>query len=252
MKIVNQQTDIDEIDFLVGSVMLIDKEKDWTSFDAVNKLRWAIRSSYGVKKVKVGHAGTLDPMATGLLIICSGKMTKSIEEFQGQRKIYSGTICLGATTPSYDAETEIDASFDVADITKEQVIEQAAKFVGKIEQVPPAYSALKVNGVPNYKRARRGEKLELKARPVEIYSFELTDISIPYVKFNLECSKGTYVRSLAYDLGKALNNGGYLTALRREAIGEFSVDIALNATTLADQIRSNNRISSKTQIPKSN
>ena len=245
INLVDSNCDLDDIDFLQGSVMLIDKEKDWTSFDAVNKLRWAIRNSYSVKKIKVGHAGTLDPMATGLLIICSGKMTKSIETYQGQRKIYSGTICLGATTPSYDAETEIDAQFSLDGITKERVLKEAEKFIGKIEQIPPIFSALKTNGVRNYKLARKGEAVEVKARPVEIYKFEITEIELPSVNFVVECSKGTYIRSLAFDLGKALNNGGYLTSLRREAIGEFKVDDAFNAEALADMIRSKERISIK-------
>lgn len=245
MNIVDKDQDIDNIDFLVGSVMLIDKEKDWTSFDAVNKLRWGIRDSYGIKKVKVGHAGTLDPMATGLLIICSGKMTKSINEFQGQRKKYSGTICLGATTASYDAETEIDERFDIEGITTEMVLSAAERFVGKIDQVPPIFSALKTNGVRNYVKARKGEHVEVKARPVEIYSFDITKVELPDVEFVMECSKGTYVRSLAYDLGRALDNGGHLTKLRREAIGDFNVDRALNAVELADIIRSKQRVSSK-------
>lgn len=245
INLVDSNCDIDSIDFLQGSVMLIDKEKDWTSFDAVNKLRWAIRNSYGIKKVKVGHAGTLDPMATGLLIICSGKMTKSIEQYQGQTKKYTGTICLGATTPSYDAESEIDERFSLDGITEEQVLREANKFVGKINQTPPIFSALKTNGVRNYKLARRGEIVEVKARPVEIYKFEITEINLPKVSFIVECSKGTYIRSLAFDLGRALNNGGYLTSLRREAIGDFEVGKALNAEALADTIRSKERISIK-------
>lgn len=243
MNIVDNRCDIDSIDFLQGSVMLIDKEKDWTSFDAVNKLRWAIRNSYEIKKIKVGHAGTLDPMATGLLIICSGKMTKSINEFQGQRKKYSGTIYLGATTPSYDAETEVDERFDLKDITEEKVLAAAEKFVGKIDQVPPIFSALKTNGVRNYVKARKGEHVEVKARPVEIYSLDITKVELPNVEFVMECSKGTYVRSLAYDLGRALNNGGHLIKLRREAIGAFKVDHALNAIDLAEKIRSKQRVS---------
>lgn len=250
MNIVDKHCDIDTIDFLSGSVMLLNKEKDWTSFDAVNKLKWAIRNSYDIKKIKVGHAGTLDPMATGLLIICSGKMTKSINEYQGQRKKYSGTIQLGATTPSYDAETEIDERFKVEGISEEMIISAAQKFVGKIEQVPPIYSALKTNGVRSYKRARNGEKVEMKARPVEIYKLEITKVDLPDIDFTMECSKGTYVRSLAYDLGRALDNGGHLTRLRRDAIGEFQVSNALNATELAERIRSKQRVSPSKSITK--
>lgn len=245
MNIVDNNCDIDKVDFLIGSVMLIDKEKDWTSFDAVNKLRWAIRNSYGIKKVKVGHAGTLDPMATGLLIICSGKMTKSINEFQGQRKKYSGTILLGATTASYDAETEIVDTYSIDDITSDMILSAAKQFVGKIDQVPPIYSALKTDGVRSYVRARKGESIEMKSRPVEIYSLNITKIDLPNVDFEMECSKGTYVRSLAYDLGRALNNGGHLIKLRREAIGDFKVDSALTVTELAEKIRSKQRVSSK-------
>lgn len=241
--VIGSNTNLDDVDFLKGTAVLIDKDKDWTSHDAVNKLRWSIKNSYDIKKVKVGHAGTLDPMATGLLIVCTGKMTKSINDFQGLNKKYSGTICLGATTPSYDAETEIDEHFPIDNLDEERLRTVAAKFVGKIEQVPPMYSALKVNGVPNYKRARRGESLELKSRPIEIFSFELTRIELPYVDFKMECSKGTYVRSLAYDLGKALDNGGYLSALRRDGIGEYKVEDALNVERLSDDIRSRKRVS---------
>jgi len=243
MNIVDKQCDIDTIDFLAGSVMLLDKEKDWTSFDAVNKLRWAIRNSYDIKKIKVGHAGTLDPMATGLLIICSGKMTKSITDYQGQRKKYSGTIQLGSTTPSYDAETEVDERFSIEGINEEMIVSTAKNFIGKIDQVPPIYSALKTNGVPNYKRARKGEKVEVKARPVEIYDLEITNVDLPEIEFTMECSKGTYVRSLAYDIGRALGNGAHLTRLRRDAIGEFQVKNAWNATELAERIRSKQRVS---------
>jgi len=243
MTILDVHTNIDKVDFINGAAILIDKEKDWTSFDAVNKLRWSLKNSYDIKKVKVGHAGTLDPMATGLLIICTGKMTKSINDFQGLTKTYSGTICLGATTPSYDAETEIDKSYAFDHITEEALLKQAKKFVGKLDQIPPIYSALKVNGIPNYKRARKGQAVEVKARPIEIFRFELTKIDLPNVEFILECSKGTYVRSLAYDLGKVLGSGGYLTALRREAIGDYRVDHALNAVKLAEEIRSKQRVS---------
>ena len=243
MNVVDQNTVLDDIDFLKGSVILIDKDKDWTSFDAVNKLRWAIKNSYEIKKVKVGHAGTLDPMATGLLIICTGKMTKSIDTFQGLNKKYSGTICLGATTPSYDAETEVNERFELGDLKEEYLKEIASKFVGKLDQVPPIYSALKINGVPNYKRARRGEEIKLKSRPVEIFSFNLTKIALPYIDFEMECSKGTYVRSLAYDFGRALNNGGYLSALRRESIGDYNVGDGLSVEQLAEEIRSKKRVS---------
>ena len=243
MNIVDSNTDIDSIDFLKVAAILIDKKKDWTSFDAVNKLRWAIRNSYEIKKIKVGHAGTLDPMATGLLIICTGKMTKSITDYQGMNKSYSGTIRMGATTPSYDAETEIDQEFSIESLTEMQLEEITKQFVGNLHQLPPQYSAIKVNGVPNYKRARKGIEVELKARPVQIFHFNLTSVELPNVNFEMSCSKGTYVRSLAYDFGKALDNGAHLTALRRNAIGVYDAKDAWDTETLAELIRSKKRVS---------
>ena len=213
-------------DFQQGATLLVNKPKDWTSFDVVNKIRNHLRKKLGVKKIKVGHSGTLDPMATGLLIICTGKSTKKLHEFQGLPKTYTGTITLGATTPSYDAETEIDQSFPTDHIDTDLLDEKRHLFVGPLEQLPPMYSAIKVDGEPLYKKARKGIVIEVKARPVEIFKFELTEVRLPEVDFHVDCSKGTYIRSLAYDFGKALGSGGYLSALCRSSVGEFKLEDA--------------------------
>jgi tRNA pseudouridine55 synthase len=214
-------------DYKEGQVILIDKPLEWTSFQAVNKVRWLIRKSFGIKKIKVGHAGTLDPLATGLLIICTGKFTKRIETFQAQEKEYTGTFTLGATTPSYDLETEIDQTFDISEITSEKIKEATKQFLGEIQQQPPVFSALKKEGKRLYEFARSGEEVEIPFRTVTISEFEITKIALPKVDFRVVCSKGTYIRSLANDFGKALNNGAHLSALRRTRIGEFSVEKAV-------------------------
>jgi tRNA pseudouridine55 synthase len=229
-----KETIFPAFDFEVGEVLLIDKPYGWTSFDVVGKIRNAIKPL----KVKVGHAGTLDPLATGLLILCTGKKTKTIDQIQGQEKEYSGTITLGATRPSYDMETEIDEHFDFSKISKEEIHEATKQFIGDIQQLPPAHSAIRVGGERLYKKARRGETVELKPRPVTISSFEITSINLPEVSFNVVCSKGTYIRSLAYDLGRALNNGAYLSSLRRVRIGEYHVDKAYSVPDLDEHIRS--------------
>ncbi|WP_299524826.1 tRNA pseudouridine(55) synthase TruB [Winogradskyella sp.] len=214
-------------DFKSGQVLLIDKPLHWTSFQAVNKLRWAIRKAFSVKKIKVGHAGTLDPLATGLLVICTGKMTKQINTFQGQEKEYTGTFVLGSTTPSYDLETEINASFPTDHITEAIIHQTAKQFVGTIEQFPPVFSAIKKDGKRLYEFARAGENVEIKSRQVEISEFEITKITGLELKFRVVCSKGTYIRSLAHDFGKALNSGAHLSELRRTRIGDFKVENAL-------------------------
>ncbi|SRX73310.1 tRNA pseudouridine(55) synthase TruB [Aequorivita antarctica] len=214
-------------DYKEGQVILIDKPLEWTSFQAVNKVRWLIRKSFGIKKIKVGHAGTLDPLATGLLIICSGKFTKRIDTFQAQEKEYTGMFTLGATTPSYDLETEIDQSFDTSEITSEKIQETTKQFLGEIQQQPPVFSALKKDGKRLYEFARSGEDVEIPFRTVTISEFEITKIELPNVHFRVVCSKGTYIRSLANDFGKTLNNGAHLSALRRTRIGEYSVENAL-------------------------
>jgi len=211
-----------------GQVLLIDKPLTWTSFQVVNKLRWEIRQRFNIKKIKVGHAGTLDPLATGLLIICTGKQTKQIDTYQGQVKEYTGTFTLGGTTPSYDLETEIDNIFPTAHITEELLHETTKQFMGEIQQKPPIFSAIKKDGKRLYELARKGETTEIKERTVTISSFEITEIKLPEVGFRIICSKGTYIRSIAFDYGKALNSGGHLSALRRTKIGNFSVDDALS------------------------
>ena len=210
-------------EFKEGQILLFDKPLGWTSFQVVNKARWLIRKSCDIKKIKVGHAGTLDPLATGLLIICTGKFTKRIEEFQGQEKEYTGTITLGNTTPSYDLETEADQSFEVDHISEENIHEATKEFLGEISQFPPVFSALKKDGKRLYEYARNGEEVEIPSRKITISGFEITNIDMPKVDFRVTCSKGTYIRSLAHDFGKALNSGAHLSALRRTKIGTFNV-----------------------------
>ncbi|MDO6803909.1 tRNA pseudouridine(55) synthase TruB [Wenyingzhuangia sp. 1_MG-2023] len=211
-----------------GQVLLIDKPLHWTSFQVVNKLRWVIKQHYGIKNIKVGHAGTLDPLATGLLILCTGKFTKKIETYQAQHKEYTGTITLGATTPSYDLETEIDENFPTEHITENMIHETTKQFVGEIDQVPPIFSAIKKEGKRLYELAREGKTTEIKSRKITISEFEITQIDFPNVHFKVACSKGTYIRSLAFDFGKSLNSGSYLSALRRTKIGDFNVDNAMS------------------------
>ncbi len=220
-----------EDDFKNGQVILIDKPLEWTSFQVVNKLRWVIRKTFKIKKIKVGHAGTLDPLATGLLVICTGKMTKQINTFQGQEKEYTGTFVLGSTTPSFDLETEIDATFPTEHITENLIHETTKQFIGDIEQFPPVFSAIKKDGKRLYEFAREGKEVEIKSRTVTITEFEITHISDNNVNFRVVCSKGTYIRSLAHDFGKALQSGAHLSALRRTRIGDFTVD---KATTPAE------------------
>ena len=222
--------------FEEGALLLVDKPLNWTSFDVVNKIRYALKKSLGVKKIKVGHAGTLDPLATGLLLICTGKFTKQIDSLQVMTKAYTGTIKLGATTPSYDAESEEDSSFPTDSLEVDALIEAAQSFVGDINQVPPVFSAIKVDGKPLYESARAGINVELKARAVSIYDFDLTRIEIPEVDFFVTCSKGTYIRSLAHDFGKALDNGGYLISLRRTKIGDYDIKDAWNLEALIKYI----------------
>lgn len=217
-------------------MFLIDKPQGWTSFDVVNKLRWRIRKHLGLKKFKVGHAGTLDPMATGLLNLCVGKWTKQLQQLEGLDKTYTGTIKLGATTPSYDAETEVDARFPTDRLSIEVLREAAVAFTGNIQQTPPMYSAIKVNGQPLYKLARRGQTVEVKSRPVAVAQFDLGNFTGEAVDFEISCSKGTYVRTLAHDLASAAGSGGYLTALRRTRVGKYRIEDAWNLDELLDSI----------------
>ena len=206
-----------------GVVFLVDKPLEWTSFQVVNKLRWVIKKTHKIKKIKVGHAGTLDPLATGLLIICVGKKTKEIELFQGKEKEYTGTISVGSTTPSFDLETEFDQTFSVDGITEIDLQKAAKSLTGDIEQYPPVFSAVKIDGKRAYESARKGEDVKVKPRNVKVSKFEIDTSEFPKVHFTIVCSKGTYIRSLASDFGKALNNGAHLSSLRRERIGEYSL-----------------------------
>ncbi len=223
-------------DFLNGQVLLIDKPLGWSSFQAVNKLKWAIRKKFQLKKIKIGHAGTLDPLATGLLIICAGKFTKRIPEFQGLAKEYTGTITLGASTPSYDLETEVDKTYPMAHITEALIRKTTEQFLGNIHQAPPIFSALKKDGKRLYEYARAGEEIEIKKRAVRILEFEITAVALPAIDFRIVCSKGTYIRSIAHDFGLALGSGGHLSALRRTKIGDYNVDIALDPEVFEQQL----------------
>ena len=220
-------------EFAEGQLLLVNKPYNWTSFDVVGK----IRNAFKPLKLKVGHAGTLDPLASGLLIICTGKMTKQIDTFQAQEKEYTGTLVLGATTPSYDMETETDQQFDISNVTEEKIFGATKQFIGELQQYPPAHSAVKIDGERLYEKARRGEEVELRLRTVTINEFEITGISLPEVNFRVVCSKGTYIRSLVNDFGKALNNGAYLSRLRRTRSGDYSIDDACEVMELVNTIR---------------
>jgi len=231
-----KKAEIPTTDFQAGVMLLVDKPKDWTSFDVVNKVRWALRKRLNVKKIKVGHSGTLDPMATGLLILCIGKFTKKLSLLEGLPKSYNGTMKFGETTPSYDAESEVDGTFPIHHISKEFLLEKTEQFKGWIDQTPPMFSAIKVKGQPLYKLARKGIKIEIKSRKVEITKYDLPRIEMPEVDFEIDCSKGTYIRSLAYDLGKAADCGAHLIALRRTSIGDYSIDDAFDLKELVGLI----------------
>lgn len=224
-------------DFETGEVILVNKPLKWTSFDVVNRLRIAIKESLGIKKIKVGHAGTLDPLADGLLILCTGRFTKKIDEYQAQEKEYTGTFRLGATTPSYDLEHEIDTEYEYNHITPEHILKVAEELTGNIQQIPPVFSAIKVNGRRAYKFARKEKELILEPRAVTISEFEITAINLPDVDFRIVCSKGTYVRALARDFGNALQSGAHLIALRRTRIGRFKLSEAVELDELIKQIK---------------
>lgn len=223
----------DRLDFEKGEVFLIDKPYEWTSFDVVKKIRGTLRIK------KVGHAGTLDPLATGLLIVCAGKATKRIESYQGMRKEYTGTLVLGKTTPSIDLETDFDSTTDYSHVTNQMLEEALGPLTGSIMQVPPEYSAIKVDGQRAFKMARKKEPVKLEPRPVTVDEFELTKIELPSIDFKITCSKGTYIRSLVRDFGIALGCGAYMSALRRTAIGEFSVEQAYALNDFISALRTN-------------
>lgn len=225
-----------EESFKNGQVLLIDKPLEWTSFQVVNKLRWHIKQRFKLKNIKVGHAGTLDPLATGLLILCTGNETKNIDSYQAQIKEYTGIFTVGATTPSYDLETSIDKTFEISHITPHLIEETTKQFIGVIQQKPPIFSAIKHEGKRLYDIARKGETAEIKSREITIFDFEITKIDLPNLHFRVVCSKGTYIRSLAFDFGKALNSGAHLTALRRTKIGDFSVENAFSVESFIEKL----------------
>ncbi len=222
-----------EEDFKNGQVLLIDKPLKWTSFQVVNKIRWEIKQRFNLKKIKVGHAGTLDPLASGLLIICTGKFTKKINEFQAQQKEYTGTFTLGGTTPSYDLETEINNTFSTKHINTKLVQEVVQHFIGEIEQKPPIFSAIKKDGKRLYEHARAGETVQIQSRKVSIHSFKILNFVAPNINVEISCSKGTYIRSIAHDFGIALKSGAHLSQLRRTKIGDYNVK---NAETIEEFI----------------
>ena len=212
---------------LEGEIILVDKPLGWSSFQAVNKLKYLLKNKFNLpKKFKIGHAGTLDPLATGLLIVCTGKKTKTISDIQAQRKEYTGTIVVGATTPSYDLETEVDQIFDTDHITADLIHQTTRQFMGEIDQKPPVFSAIKKDGVRLYEHARAGEIVEVASRKTTMYEFEITRTALPEINFRISCSKGTYIRSIAFDFGLALGSGGHLSALRRTKIGDYDVEKA--------------------------
>jgi tRNA pseudouridine55 synthase len=223
-------------DFLAGAMILVDKPRDWTSFDVVNKVRGALRHVLGVKKIKVGHAGTLDPMATGLLILCTGKHTAKLAHLQGLEKEYTGVMTLGASTASYDAETPPQDPRPFAHLAIDDIRKAASRFTGQINQIPPMYSAIKVGGKPLYRAARKGQTVGREPRMVVIETFELLSADLPEVTFHVRCSKGTYIRSLAHDLGKSLGCGAYLSALRRTGIGTYDIREAWQLDELIESI----------------
>ena len=223
--------------FVSGALLLIDKPLEWTSFDVVKKVRNLIKKKLQIKKIKVGHSGTLDPLATGLLIVCTGEFTKRIEEIQGQEKTYTGQFTLGATTPSFDRETKVNHTFNTAHITKQLLEETTKQFVGEITQIPPIFSALKKDGKRLYDFARENEEVEIKERKVMVHSFEITDINFPEVNFKISCTKGTYIRSIANDFGRALNSGAYLSKLCRTKIGKYNLKDAFSLNEVEEKMK---------------
>ncbi|MBL4625001.1 MAG: tRNA pseudouridine(55) synthase TruB [Flavobacteriales bacterium] len=222
--------------YIDGQTLLINKPLEWTSFDVVNKLRYQLKRKLNVKKLKVGHAGTLDPLATGLLIICTGKSTKQIDTIQAQEKEYTGVITLGGTTPSYDLETEVDQTFDYAGITEEEILKTAQSFIGESEQMPPIFSAKKINGKKAYDLARKGKEVKLNPRSIVISLFEIEKIELPDVYFKITCSKGTYIRSIAFDFGQKLDNGGHLSKLCRTKIGDYNLENAFEIEQFVENL----------------
>ena len=232
----HSKLELNETSVTEGQLLLIDKPLNWTSFQVVNKIRWELKNKFGIKKLKVGHAGTLDPLARGLLLVCTGKMTKKISEIQALVKEYTGTFTLGATTPSYDLETPIDGTFPIDHLDDNALKEVINQFTGVVDQYPPVFSAIKKDGKRLYKYARKGEEIKIKSRQVEILAFELTKIKLPTIDFYVKCSKGTYIRSLANDYGKALGSGAHLSSLRRTAIGLHRIEDAYTIEQITAQL----------------
>lgn len=235
-------------DFEAGEVLLFDKPYEWSSFDVVNKVRYQIRNYLGKRNIKVGHAGTLDPLASGLLMICTGKATKRIEELQAGEKEYTGTFVIGASTASFDLEKPIDSHYPTDHITTERVYEVAQSFLGDQLQVPPLFSAIKIDGRRAYKFARQQEEVEIKARPITISEFEITSLALPEVNFRIVCSKGTYIRSIARDFGERLSSGAYMSALRRTRSGGYRIDNAMEVEVFVDMIKTLPRPSQNAQL----
>jgi tRNA pseudouridine55 synthase len=227
------------IDFQLGTIMLINKPLGWTSFDVVNRVKYAIKHNHGLKKIKVGHGGTLDPMADGLIIVCTGKYTKLLEHLSNENKSYTATFKIGCTTPCYDREAEEENHIDSTHITKEVIENSKQKFLGKINQIPPIFSAIKIKGKNAYTLARRGADIELKSREVEVYNFEISDISLPFIKCDLTVSKGTYIRSIANDFGKEIGVGAYLYGLTRTSINQHQLQNALEIDEVINYIKQN-------------
>ncbi len=234
------ERDLGALDFVVGALLLVDKPKGFTSFDVVNQIRYRLHKLTGVKKIKVGHSGTLDPMATGLLLIATGGATKTLAELTGLPKTYTGTITFGATTPSYDAETEREGGYPTVHLTQAVLAKAVAEnLTGAIQQIPPVYSAIKIGGKRAYKSARAGETVEMQPRDVHVGRFGITRVAMPEADFEVAVSKGTYVRSLAHDLGRLVGSGAYLSALRRTSVGKYSIAESLplvEVTARLDQL----------------
>ena len=237
-----------DFDFIRGEILVLNKPLDWTSFDLVNKVRIMLCRLMNIKKLKIGHAGTLDPKATGVMVLCSGKLTKQIDEIQADEKEYVALLKVGATTPSFDLETEEDEQFATAHITRKTLENVLPSFVGAIEQIPPAYSAIKVDGKRAYKLARKGKEVELKSKMLVVKEIEILRFDMPEIELRIICSKGTYIRALARDIGKALNSGAYLKGLIRTRIGEYSIDQSLDLTELADMLSAHFNTSKNTNI----
>lgn len=226
------------MNFLEGEVLLVDKPYGWTSFDVVNKLRWNLKQSLKLKKIKVGHAGTLDPLASGLLIVCVGKQTKNVDAYMAEEKTYTGTFLLGKTTPSFDLETDYDASYSIDHITESAIEEARKSFLGEQSQTAPIYSAKQIDGKRAYLYAREGKEVELKSHAVHIRWFSVDAIDFPKVNFEISCSKGTYIRSIAHEFGKRLGSGATLIALRRTQTGNFNIQEAKTVEAWIDIIHS--------------